>query len=596
MQQRCGAARRTGRARAAVVAALLAAPAAIIPGCGARTGLRVGDAGASAPPPSSGFCASASYRSGYSSLSIYILLDMSGSMNDDNKWDEATAALSAFVSDPAMSGLGVGLAYFPIGATCDTQTYALPAVPIAPLPGNADKIKNSLAAHAPKDGDTPTRPALRAAIEYARGRQIANPHEEVAIALVTDGVPNVCSSTVDNVAEVAREGVNTPPQVLTFVIGQEAASESGLARIAAAGGTGKAIIVGKSPNSAQKLVNALEGLRQTLGTCQFAVPDAGSATLLPSDVTASYLASSSGAATPLSRVADASACNGTNSFYVDDPEAPSRIQLCPGICNAVQQNPESRVEVTAGCGGHSPQSDGGTTDGGTCDSIVTFSCTPKCGSGELSPAICQGTFWTCPPGTVQTDTCGSCPTVPHGCCKSDGTVGVASCVNGAWVCPPGGKLFGEPGCRPPDVCTELLPCAAGQYCKVPDFSCGTGNLPGKCQANPASCPGGGTAACGCGGTTYASQCAAAADGTDLSIAGNCAAPSGTFACGPYFCNVQSQICEHSIDLTKTHAQNGYACITSGPGCNAQCTCPQGKTCKGNCVTSGGARTLTCTIL
>lgn len=592
----------TRRLRAAGAVLALLAPAANIPACGARTGLHVGLEDTGMAPPSAGFCAQTSYRSGYSSLSIYVLLDKSGSMKDDSKWDEATAALSAFVSDPAANGLGVGLAYFPIKHSCQAKTYALPAVPIAPLPGNADKIKSSLATQSP-EGETPTRLALRAAIEYARARQIANPHEEVAIALVTDGVPNACDSSVSNVVEVAQEGVHGSPQVLTFVIGQEAASESGLSQIAAAGGTGKPIIVGKSASSAQQLVDALEGLRETLGTCEYAIPSVGGATLAPSDVTASYTQATGGHPTPLVRVAGAAACGGGNGFYVDDPTAPTHVEVCPSVCQVLHENPQSRVTVVAGCGQYSEGGvpEAGAPDGGSCNSIVSFSCTPKCGSGQLTPAVCVGSFWTCPPGTVHTDVCDSCPAVPHGCCKPDGTVGVASCVNGTWTCPPGAQLFGQPGCRPPDVCTELMPCASGQYCKVADYSCGKGSVPGKCVPIPTSCPGGGTQVCGCGAKTYASACAAAADGTDLSIAGQCSTPPGTFPCGPYFCNTQTQVCRHTLDLTKVHAQNSYQCITppqgcqSGCGCNL-CACPTGKACKEGCASSGSERTLTCTVL
>lgn len=585
--------------RAARASFALAIPAAIFISCGARTGLHT-DAGTPPPPPRSGFCARAEYRAGYSNLSIYVLLDKSASMANDHKWDQATAALSAFVGDPATSGLGVGLGYFPIGASCDPEAYALPAVPIAALPGNATKITTSLAAQNP-DGQTPTRLALRSAIEYARARQIGNPHEEVAVVLVTDGVPNACNSTVDNVAAVARDGVTKAPQVLTFVIGQPGASESGLEEIAAAGGTGKPIIVGSSPDSAQKLVDALQTLREALASCRYAIPDAGQVALEPSDVAVSYMHGDGSPDTTLARVAGASDCGSMGGFYVDDPASPSQVELCPTVCHALQAEPGSQVRVIAGCGGHSEGgvTEGGTT-GGTCSSVVSFSCTPKCGTNQLSPAVCEGGLWTCPAGMVQTDSCTTCAIVPHGCCKTDGTVGVASCINGAWVCPPGAAHFGDPGCRPPEVCTELMSCGPGQYCKVPDYTCGTGSLPGKCEPIPSSCPAS-DPVCGCGGTTYPSQCAAAAAGVDLSIAGNCSAPAGTFACGPYFCKAGSEICRHTLDLTKKLAQSSYACITppagcaSGCGCH-QCNCPAGKVCKESCATSGGARLLTCTAL
>ncbi len=54
-------------------------------------------------------------------LDLYFMLDTSGSMNDliaerQSKWNAVTAAIGAFVTDPASSGLAVGLQYFPVPA------------------------------------------------------------------------------------------------------------------------------------------------------------------------------------------------------------------------------------------------------------------------------------------------------------------------------------------------------------------------------------------------------------------------------------------------------------------------------------------------
>jgi hypothetical protein len=52
-------------------------------------------------------------------LDLYIMLDASGSMNEETtagvtKWDAVTDALSTFFTDPQSAGLGVGLQYFPL--------------------------------------------------------------------------------------------------------------------------------------------------------------------------------------------------------------------------------------------------------------------------------------------------------------------------------------------------------------------------------------------------------------------------------------------------------------------------------------------------
>src|SRR5580698_6368248 len=73
-------------------------------------------------------------------LDIYIMLDQSGSMEDDNKWTDVTAALDAFVAQPNLDGISVGIQYFGIEDSgfddvCTVATYATPEVEIAPLPG-----------------------------------------------------------------------------------------------------------------------------------------------------------------------------------------------------------------------------------------------------------------------------------------------------------------------------------------------------------------------------------------------------------------------------------------------------------------------------
>ncbi len=571
--------------------------------CGAKTGLEWNGVPAqvgAGPPPSSAFCAQASYRSGHASLAIYVLLDRSGSMLDDNKWDDATTALDAFVNSSQAAGISIGLQYFPLAAECTPEAYAKPAVPIAALPAHAAAIKASITAKQPAAvGGTPTLPALRGGIEYARALIAANPDEAVVVALVTDGVPNTCNSTTHAVAAIAAEGVKGDPQVLTFVIGLEAGAVEDMRQIASAGGTGDPVLVGKSPDSAQKIVDALQFLRQTQTSCQYAIPDTGGEPVVANDVTVSFTLAAGSTPTSLARVENANACEIANAFYVDDPAAPTRVELCPGACNNLQQSPGSKVTVSAGCG---LGSDAGVPDAGPpghCSGILDLSCVDDCKAHKSVQPVCSGKDWVCPPGSTNVIVCNTCEPVPHGCCKTDGTISTAQCVNGAWLCPPGATSFGDPGCRAPDVCSSLLPCGAGQYCSYPDFACGTSDVAGHCVDIPSSC-GTGTATCGCDGLVHASECAASMQSADPSLVTNCATPSGSFACGPYFCKT-SQICKETLTLGQAIGGQQYACVdapagcTTGCGCNLCGACPSGKVCKESCSQDVG-RMLTCTRL
>jgi hypothetical protein len=196
--------------------------------------------------------------------------------------------------------------------------------------------------------------------------------------------------------------------------------------------------------------------------------------------------------------------------------------------------------------------------------------------------------------------------VPSGCCGQNAagqtTIVDASCINGTWVCPPGTASFGSGSCHPPLACAPTLPCAIGQYCVFADDKCGTTGLAGSCKPVPGGCSGGGPAVCGCDGQVHGSTCAAALEGVDLSSNQSCNAPSGTFACGAYFCGVSGQICEDDRNFANP-VPDVYSCIAppagcpSGCGCNACPPCPAGHMCKEVCTTdSSGGHHLTCNVM
>jgi hypothetical protein len=103
--------------------------------------------------------------------------------------------------------------------------------------------------------------------------------------------------------------------------------------------------------------------------------------------------------------------------------------------------------------------------------------------------------------------------------------------------------------------------------------------------------------CGCDGKTYRSECEANASGQDISRLGTCAAPSGTFACGPYFCAHGSELCVAMNGGAITNAGT-YQCLPLPSGCGATptCACLSGNTPCGVCSMSGsGDLTLMCQI-
>jgi hypothetical protein len=557
--------------------------------CGSKSGLlpadsRELDASSAPSPPTDTQCARSDFRSGYQDVSLYVLLDRSGSMKDDDKWAQATAALAAFVHDPSAAGIGVGLQYFPLNSSCDEAQYGKPAVPIGLLPQNADAIISSLSKQSP-DGETPTLPALRRAIEYARAQLMADATRAVYIALVTDGAPNACNSTAQSVAFVAEQGATAEPQVLTFAIGLSMGFVGDLELIAAKGGTGKPILVG-GHNPAQALIDALRALRDTQKLCRFPLPSTSSSPAV-SDLSVAYRNSPDAALTLVPRVAQA-ACGVGAGFFVEDTDAITHVQLCPALCELLHSTPSSSVTVLVGCAGNldaGPQTQ--LPEAGTCSAAVDFGCVAFCGSKQIVWPVCLDGQWQCPAGHVNNQLCYSCPVVPHACCRPDGTLETAVCIDGAWQCAPGGVLYGEPGCQAPYVCSDDLPCAMDQWCDTPNDLCGAELRAGSCKPR-LGCSPGGPPVCGCNGVTYDDACAAQASGVDLWANGPCAAPPGTFACGGYFCT-NGQVCRKTTLYEGPEPLVSHACIVPPSGCSSGCgcqlceACPPGKSCTESCA-------------
>lgn len=581
-------------------------------GCGARSGLPGSGAASeepvSVPPVTAAYCAAAEYRSGYASLGLFVLLDRSASMLDDNKWSQATVALSSFVHAPQAAGLEVGLSYFPFGKdVCDVVGYTIPQVPMGPLPANADAVDQSLAEHYPGIGETPTLPAIRGAIEYVRSLVLADPSRSIVLALVTDGSPNACDSTTRKVAIAAGQGASAEPQVLTFVIGLESGFVEDMQAIAEAGGTGDPIFVGKSEGSVQRLMEALKFLRDTQLSCSYAIPKPG-APFLAGDIRVGSRPGASAGWGDVSPVLGASDCStGPRGYYLDDPQSPTRVKLCPVLCDELRQSPGSAVQVTVGCGtgapdGGPPADAGPTEGGGICSGVVGFACFDACDSPVEKQPICVQGEWVCPAGTISTDQCEACPVVPHGCCASDGTISQAFCVAQKWECPPGAPMFGEPGCTAPEACAPTLACPPGMLCVAPDYLCGASKLAGHCEPTPVGCPGTSAPVCGCDGKVHPSACEAASVHVDLAGAGDCAVPAGTFACGPLFCPQAGHVCRLTQDYTAVPSRQSYACAPLPAGCSDGCgcglcdPCPDGNNCTEGCYTQESGPVLQCNLL
>ena len=281
-------------------------------------------------------CGGDRYKAEKRQLDIYVMFDDSGSMIP--WWFGVTDAFIKFLNDPASAGIGVGIQYF--GDNCDPNYYANPRVPIAPLPGNAMPIQASLPL--PFEG-TATHPAMQGAVQHARAWANSHPDHKVVILLASDGLPNDCNSTLQNVSDVAREAVSGSPSIPTYVLGF-GLDLTPLEQIAQAGGTQKAFIV--DPNSGAALSQAMNGIRGAALPCDYVLPNGGRVDTKKVNID---FTPQGGSPTRLPNVGDASRCGTSGGWYYDNPTAPTRAIVCPQSCGQFNADVGGQVDVVLGC-------------------------------------------------------------------------------------------------------------------------------------------------------------------------------------------------------------------------------------------------------
>jgi hypothetical protein len=254
---------------------------------------------------------------------------------------------------------------------CDQATYATPAVEFGELPGAAAAITASIEAQMPR-GETPSRPALRGAIDHAREWAASHPGHSVVAVLATDGLPTDCSNgnaahpssdaEVEEVVAVATEGLTTSPNVSTFVVGVFAGDDTtapvNLNRIAVAGGTNQAYMVDASGMAVNtEFTAALNAIRTSRLGCEFQIPTPPPGQTLDYRYVNVVLNDAQGAPTEIPRVLGGSdRCAEVGGGWYYDPDltdtstvAPTRIIACPSTCGMLTSTVGGSVQIKLGC-------------------------------------------------------------------------------------------------------------------------------------------------------------------------------------------------------------------------------------------------------
>jgi hypothetical protein len=245
-------------------------------------------------------------------------------------------------------------------AICESARYAVPAVPIAPLPTNAAPLSMALQGIAP-EGPTPMADAVKGSLQHVREHLAAHPDRKAVFVLVTDGLPSSCSlfegpALVERMlADVGAAFMGTP-SIPTYAMGVFGMDDDDgpqlLGDVARAGGTGQALVVRFNADLTRAFQTALDAVRGATLPCSFSIPAAMGGAIDFGKV--NFHVEGSQGARDLLFVGGAGKCDATKGgwYYNVDPAAgvpPTQVVLCPASCMAVKADPSIKVELRFGC-------------------------------------------------------------------------------------------------------------------------------------------------------------------------------------------------------------------------------------------------------
>lgn len=304
-------------------------------------------------------CATASEAAATLPLHMFIAIDKSGSMADNNKWGNAKAAFTTFFQAPENidpeAKISVALRFWPddncTELTCSIDACSQPQVALGPL-ADPNQVQNLVTLYNSKgpNGNTPMWAALGGAAKWGvLNAQAGEGGVATVIVFVTDGEPNGCDENINNIAEHAAAAYATA-NVPTFAVGLAGSNEADMQKIAQAGNTGTPFLIGNGDVQAE-LAAALKEIQKTTLACVFAMPEAqGPDPIDPDLVNLSYTPTGAGPVT-IGRVDDESKCDSAGGWgwYYNDPLDPTVITLCPKLCEHVQGDEDGKIEIILGC-------------------------------------------------------------------------------------------------------------------------------------------------------------------------------------------------------------------------------------------------------
>jgi hypothetical protein len=239
---------------------------------------------------------------------------------------------------------------------CDATRYQQLAVAVAELPAGALPLIRMLSMRRP-GGATPMAEATIGTLTNLRNRQAAMPGRHAAMIIATDGLPGGCSNQdIPSIADTLYTASQTTPRVPTYVIGvldamDRVYAEGALGQLARAGGTDKPIILDPAQNLTQKLVDALDQVRNDALPCEFEIPTDSGKAIDYGNVNLHFQGATADDNIPyVGAVAQCDAARG-GWYYDVDPKmtTPKRVIACPASCTRLKAEPNGKVDLRFGC-------------------------------------------------------------------------------------------------------------------------------------------------------------------------------------------------------------------------------------------------------
>jgi hypothetical protein len=320
--------------------------------------------------PSSGgvgaACATGSATATLANINMFLMFDQSSSMEENNRWENATAALVSFLQAPESAGIKIALRFFGSDEPargcniddCSVEACSQPLIELGELTtatGGGDQHEQQLVQAIesrqpnPPGLGTPIAAALDGAVSWAEDFNSGAPDTERAVVVfVTDGEPTGCGNNTNTIAAIAGRGADNG--VMTFAVGLQGSNENQMNAIAREGGSRTGIFVGDG-NAQEDLLAALNAIRGQALACDFPLPRGENVDANKINVT---FTPQSGQPEQWTKVNNEAACDDNDGWYFNDANNPTSVVLCPASCETASSDPDAKLEVILGCETNTP--------------------------------------------------------------------------------------------------------------------------------------------------------------------------------------------------------------------------------------------------